>query len=405
MEKRFITLFIVLLTLPFFAENALAHPGRTDSNGGHTCRTNCAKWGLQTGEYHYHNGSSSSSSSSSPAPAIITPLKSVYDQADIDEGEAVGLSSGFDDGYNRNSINAITNTGNESFKIGYATGYEAGYHDGLSKIKEEDIAEGTQDGETEGRNASQVGEERDVQTNNSKSSDWNSAYKVAFIKSFDYEKNIKESEKLGSELGYSLAELVIPAKFTTDEGIKRKFEVNYNIGYSKRIKEERDKQFEIGSKDGYALSALMISSIDDRFVKSYEKGYEEGKSQRKEEIMNDGNESAFININYQEKEEYNNSELSGWYKQGFDSNEVANKIKETALDNGYKNSEYMIPDEFVINDKSIALYDSLFEEGQKLRKQEKQKKMMIAAGIVIPASGITVGGLFFSKRKKKKAEF
>ena len=34
---------------------ASAHPGRTDKNGGHTCKTNCAKWGLKNGQYHYHN--------------------------------------------------------------------------------------------------------------------------------------------------------------------------------------------------------------------------------------------------------------------------------------------------------------------------------------------------------------
>lgn len=32
----------------------LAHPGRTDSYGCHTCRTNCAKWGLSQNEYHCH---------------------------------------------------------------------------------------------------------------------------------------------------------------------------------------------------------------------------------------------------------------------------------------------------------------------------------------------------------------
>ncbi|MBI4021935.1 MAG: hypothetical protein HY372_01125 [Candidatus Andersenbacteria bacterium] len=34
---------------------ALAHPGRTDSSGGHYCRTNCGKWGLGQDEYHKHN--------------------------------------------------------------------------------------------------------------------------------------------------------------------------------------------------------------------------------------------------------------------------------------------------------------------------------------------------------------
>lgn len=67
-----------------FSSASYAHPGRTDARGGHTCRTNCEKWGLEYGEYHYHNGSSSSSSkssskssapkqSSAPAPATSTP--------------------------------------------------------------------------------------------------------------------------------------------------------------------------------------------------------------------------------------------------------------------------------------------------------------------------------------------
>jgi hypothetical protein len=25
-----------------------------EGKGGHTCRTNCANWGLSTGEYHHH---------------------------------------------------------------------------------------------------------------------------------------------------------------------------------------------------------------------------------------------------------------------------------------------------------------------------------------------------------------
>lgn len=36
-----------------------AHPGNTDSSGGHTCRTNCSNWGLSYGEYHYHNSKGS----------------------------------------------------------------------------------------------------------------------------------------------------------------------------------------------------------------------------------------------------------------------------------------------------------------------------------------------------------
>lgn len=33
---------------------AFASPGGLDSNGGHYCRTNCAKYGYKTDEYHCH---------------------------------------------------------------------------------------------------------------------------------------------------------------------------------------------------------------------------------------------------------------------------------------------------------------------------------------------------------------
>src|SRR4051812_15851277 len=56
------SLCCLFLLLP---STASAHPGRTDSNGGHTCRTNCEQWGLEYGEYHYHNGGGSSSGGSS----------------------------------------------------------------------------------------------------------------------------------------------------------------------------------------------------------------------------------------------------------------------------------------------------------------------------------------------------
>ncbi|MFN0224250.1 YHYH domain-containing protein [Paenibacillus sp. KR2-11] len=86
MHLRKSALIIAILSLTF-SSAAAAHPGRTDSSGGHTCRTNCEKWGYEYGEYHYHNGggssstgssssgssSSSSSEAATPAPAPSTP--------------------------------------------------------------------------------------------------------------------------------------------------------------------------------------------------------------------------------------------------------------------------------------------------------------------------------------------
>ncbi|GLV65331.1 hypothetical protein Bmyc01_40000 [Bacillus mycoides] len=65
-KKLLLTTSVALLVAPI---SAYAHPGRTDANGGHTCRTNCEKWGLQYGEYHYHNKPASSSGATDPAPS------------------------------------------------------------------------------------------------------------------------------------------------------------------------------------------------------------------------------------------------------------------------------------------------------------------------------------------------
>lgn len=47
---------IVVIASFVISPIAYAHSGRTDSQGGHTCRTKCVeKWGLEYGEYHYHN--------------------------------------------------------------------------------------------------------------------------------------------------------------------------------------------------------------------------------------------------------------------------------------------------------------------------------------------------------------
>ena len=62
-----VALFLILLSLPALV---LAHPGRTDSYGCHTCRTNCSSWGLSPGEYHCHYAKA--------LPQPEEPIKSTY---------------------------------------------------------------------------------------------------------------------------------------------------------------------------------------------------------------------------------------------------------------------------------------------------------------------------------------
>lgn len=56
MKKRMIVIFIFCNIFLFNPNIVLAHPGRNNSSGCHTCNTNCGKWGLNSGEYHCHSG-------------------------------------------------------------------------------------------------------------------------------------------------------------------------------------------------------------------------------------------------------------------------------------------------------------------------------------------------------------
>ena len=61
MKNKILILLAFVSAFLLLPGNILAHPGRTDSNGCHYCRTNCTKWGLANNEYHCHNGSGTSS--------------------------------------------------------------------------------------------------------------------------------------------------------------------------------------------------------------------------------------------------------------------------------------------------------------------------------------------------------
>ncbi len=55
MKKKLTSLLLALvMLLMVFSPFALAHPGRTDSLGGHYVRK--SGWGYKVGTYHYHKG-------------------------------------------------------------------------------------------------------------------------------------------------------------------------------------------------------------------------------------------------------------------------------------------------------------------------------------------------------------
>ena len=69
---------LVLVSILLLPNYVSAHPGRTDSSGCHTCRTNCPKWGLDYDEYHCHGGYTAPIPTYSKLPtATLSPTRKV----------------------------------------------------------------------------------------------------------------------------------------------------------------------------------------------------------------------------------------------------------------------------------------------------------------------------------------
>ncbi len=85
MKKIVVFIFFLVGLLIGQIGNVSAHPGRTDSSGCHTCRTNCEDWGLSYGEYHCHGGSEPSTPTApKPDPVPVPkncPINSTYSNA------------------------------------------------------------------------------------------------------------------------------------------------------------------------------------------------------------------------------------------------------------------------------------------------------------------------------------
>lgn len=166
--KRTLLSFVAVATISQSTFTvAEAHPGRTDANGGHYCRTNCEQWGLGYGEYHYHNGGGGSSSSSSSSSSVSTSnyqaqqaeaerqrqaeaqrqaeeaerqriaQEQAQNEASKKEGHDNGYSIGKDQGYNQKTYDDSTGNTNAYYIEGYKEGYKTGYDEGKLQREEE----------------------------------------------------------------------------------------------------------------------------------------------------------------------------------------------------------------------------------------------------------------------------
>jgi hypothetical protein len=397
-----------------FGSIAYAHPGRTDSNGGHTCRTNCGSWGLSTGEYHYHNGggttSSSSSSSSSSSDSININDKDCTDFASYDDMIAYWNSKGYSATYDPENLDGW---GNGQVDDGIPCEAPSGYDFTLinnspqqkAEIQEEkDKANGEKAGYPDGLN-----DGYQEKPSNMSKANGSEAYKVGYAVGYNkgYEegkKKIESAKTKATNEGYNLGEkqdkIVIPAAYTSHAGLKKSFEDGFNKAVTKRVEEKKKQLKELGYSDGKKDVNSPPKDLEAMYVDAYQEGYDEGQSELKKSYIKQGYDVAFTMLKYLDPK-LNNDKLTDWYKEGFESNKEIIQIKKEAYQLGKEGEDLKIPSKYK---KAETIFEHHYQLGYK-EYEDKQNKLKATGGVGAVALALAGGGWYgFRKKRNGKKE-
>jgi hypothetical protein len=410
MRKRvFITTFMFVF---LFGTMAYAHPGRTDSKGGHTCRTNCEQYGLDYGEYHYHNGGSTSggtstSNSSSTMSANIND-KDCTDFATYDEMIAYWNSKGYSATYDPENLDGW---GNGQVDDGIPCEAPNGYD--LTKINnspqqvqfkqdQQDQANGDKQGYSHGL---QDGYQEVSNTGSSASG--SEAYKKGYVSGYnrgyeegkakiDSEKSAAANE--GYELGKRQDEMAIPAAYTSHPGLQGAFEEGFNKGVKERVEAKKAELTNSGYADGKNDVHNPPKDVEELYIKAYEDGYTKAQKELEEEYNKQGYEAAFTMLKYKEPA-LPNDKFKDWYKQGFESNKEIGKIQSAALALGKQGSELIIPAKY---QKGEMIFKHYYQKGFKAYEEEKLEDRKTASSGVGAIALLWLGRRFYVARKMIK---
>lgn len=399
---------LVFLTLIFtflFGTFASAHPGRTDSNGGHTCWTNCSKWGLKTGEYHTHNGGSATSNSSS---STNINDKDCTDFADYDEMVAYWNSKGYSATYDPENLDGW---GNGKVDDGIPCEAPEGYD--LTKINnspqqkeykadQEDRKSGLSQGRTQGLKDGYQ-EAKSNKTTAKGTAAYQEGYRNGYNSGYkDGEKKLKLEKTKATNNGYTLGKkqdkIVIPSVYASHSGLKKAFEDGFNKAVSERI-EVRKKEFNsLGYNDGKKNVYSPPKDEDKIYIIAYQEGYTNGQKKLRDEYTQLGYEAAFTMLKYKDPA-LTNKKFKAWYKQGFDSNKEITKIKNAGLFLGQQGSTLKVPAKYK---KSEVIFKHYYNKGLKEYKEQQRDNQKAAAGGAGVIALIWLGRRFYVARKMIK---
>ena len=338
------------------ATKTFAHPGNTDANNMHTCWTNCAKWGLEYGQYHGHGDTSTNISTNDVEVENYVEEDTMY----IYEEEGNDLEEeGYTRGFQAAETNAEYNDYDYMLHRGnspaayerYVEGYARGYSDGTLHVAQQ-LEEQKKQDEAAGQMA---GEERAVtdflqgihtpEVQQNKSEEWLATFQVAYDK---MQQALEAIQQSALKDGYNGKET--QPSYT---GIKRDI---------------------------------------------YEKYYKKGIVQREEEAFQQGYNDAFLLNAY-------SPSIQGWpntlqlkYKAGFDSNTEVTIIQQQAQQDASAIFSFTIPNDYSEDEYKQKSYEEAFQQ----QKKQLYKRIAFIGGSILL---IFMTIFFVGKKRRVKKTF
>jgi hypothetical protein len=382
--------FLLFLFLLIFVTNSYAHGGRTDANGGHNCSPKSQAKGLCSG-YHYHNGGSSStggSTTTTSQPATTRNDKNCSDFATYDEVIDYWNSKGYSATYDPENLDGW---GNGQVDDGIPCEAPGGYD--KTKInnspeqiqfkqEQADAKKGENQGYKQGLKDGYA--ETDASDSTSEGSEaFISGYSTGYNKGYEEGKQKITSDKTkatneGYALGKKQDKIAIPEAYSNHPGLKSSFESGFNKALSEKIETKKKEFQELGYKNGREDTHAPPKDKEDVYVKAYQVGYEKAQAELKDKYFNMGYETAFTHLEFKDPD-LPKDKFTQWYKEGFDSNEEIQGIKDAGYLLGEKGENYSIPSEFK---KGEEIFKHYYQEGYKQYQEETKQKQASAAGII-----------------------
>lgn len=401
---------LAMLFIFLFGTMAYAHSGRTDSSGGHNCSESSKAKGLCTG-YHYHNGGGATSggtSSGGGSSTIINHDKDCTDFATYDEMIAYWNSKGYSATYDPENLDGW---GNGQVDDGIPCEAPSGYD--LTKINNSPQQNQYKQDQVDRTNGEAQGYEQGLTdgyieaANNSVSGNtsaaYNQGYATGYNRGYDEGKKKIESEKTqanseGYTLGQNQETIETPAKYALRAGLKKAFEDGFNRALSERVEAKKKELETQGYNDGKEDVSSPPKDVEEIYIQSYQKGYEKGQKELRDQYINQGYEAAFKMIDYK-KPNLDNEKFTEWYEEGFKSNKEVLKIKTAAQSLGKEGSPLKVPADYT---KGEIIFKHYYGLGLKEYEDKKTTQQQTTAGGLGIAGLLWLGRRFYIAKKMIK---